>query len=933
MAPELVQDRPAYVTSAADAPREFRRGVAKRAVRTHWFGLWAVIAAPVVANLAAIVGFVNYQPQARSSGIAKVLQKGIVPGQPFIDPNVGYNSYAVGHAAALSWLHGVVPWWNFNEGVGAPLAGSIQSGSFFPLTLMLALPDGSLWFHLALELLAGIATYLLLRELRLSPFASAAGAIAFGLNGSIAWVTNTPANPIPFLPVLILGVEWAWKATGARRSGGWILLSLGVWLTIVSGFPEVALFNLGLAVAWLVFRLLQRRRDALRVVMRAALAGGVGLLLAAPLLNAFVRAYRTGNLGLHQASLASISLPRVGLAQLVSPYVFGGIGDSSVPALKVLWGGVGGYTGVALLVLAIGGMFGARERLMRMLLAAWAIVFLGYIYDAPVLHPLIEHLPGLAHVAVYRYVTCSVLFCLCVLAAFCLDDLRTTRSRELVRRIAPGMAVVVVVFAIGFFSTPAARHWAHQHEPTLYWGSLAILAVTVAAFAVTTVVGARLGRGRGGSLACVVLGAILVVEATGFFEVPILAYPRQVVYDNSVVSYLRANLDDQRFFTVGPVGPNYGSFYGISSLDLSDLPAPSSWTTFVHDELSPCILPWQLGSPSPPWCLSAIFEFVAHEPAYASAGVKYLVVGAKYKLSTFEQPRYGAGPRTAAGATTMTLRLRPPSFYPGGVITAFTIQLQGQPPPTLTATACSAAPVRCVAATAAASSKRMVPFTLASPLTLNGSLTITIRASPAAHLVLLTAPSSLPDPSTVASDGAVLADRSAILRYAYVPASLPRLVHSSSSAKVYELPRYSPIATAPGCVVTQHSKATFTAQCSHASTLTYRELSDPGWTATVMGRAASITTVRHLFQSVPLPAGRSAVSFTYEPPFSPLAWVAALLGVLAIFLALVRRRVEVVRGRTRLFETGHRDIPGANGGQPPRRSRRTSLRGQHALRR
>ena len=36
-----------------------------------------------------------------------------------------------------------------------PLAGEYQPGVFFPLTLLLALPDGVMWRRLALQILAG----------------------------------------------------------------------------------------------------------------------------------------------------------------------------------------------------------------------------------------------------------------------------------------------------------------------------------------------------------------------------------------------------------------------------------------------------------------------------------------------------------------------------------------------------------------------------------------------------------------------------------------------------------------------------------------------------------------------------------------------------------------------------------------------------------
>jgi hypothetical protein len=353
---------------------------------------------PVVANLPALVGVVHYAPELRISGLDQTRLAGFtgyIPGRPYIDPNVGYISQTLGHAAALSWLHGTVPWWNFYEGLGMPLGASMQSAAFLPVTLLQALPNGSLFFHIAMEIIAGVACYALLRELYCSRFAASAGAIAFELGGTFAWLTNSAMNPLAFLPLCLLGVEFV-TASPRRGRGGWILLALGIWLSIVAGFPEVAAINGILAGCWFVLRVLQRRDRLSRTLPRAMCGASVGLLLAAPLLNAFVRYLRVADVGAHVHNLAASSLPRASLAQFVSPYVFGGILESSVQAVTKSWDDIGGYTGVTLVVLACAALFGQRERSLRWLLGGWSTLFLGSTFNVPILHTIVEHLPGLS---------------------------------------------------------------------------------------------------------------------------------------------------------------------------------------------------------------------------------------------------------------------------------------------------------------------------------------------------------------------------------------------------------------------------------------------------------------------------------------------------------------------------------------------------------
>ena len=101
-----------------------------------------------------------------------------------------------------------------------------------------------------LEIVAGLATYLLLRRISLHRWASLAGAAAFALNGTFAWFAHAPVNPIAFLPLLLLGIELAYAATLEGRRNGWRLIAIAGALSFYAGFPEVAYIDTLLAICW-----------------------------------------------------------------------------------------------------------------------------------------------------------------------------------------------------------------------------------------------------------------------------------------------------------------------------------------------------------------------------------------------------------------------------------------------------------------------------------------------------------------------------------------------------------------------------------------------------------------------------------------------------------------------------------------------------------
>jgi hypothetical protein len=170
----------------------------------------------LAANAIYLLHISDPNPINQYSGIGTISQAGLLPGNNYVDPNVGFTAQALGHRAALDWLHGQVPWWNPYEGVGAPLAGEMQSAAFFPLDSFNLLPTGQIYFRIALEFLAGVGTYLLVRRFTRSNLPAVVAGAAFALNGTFAWMFHAPANPIAFLPFLLLGIEWARE--GARSS-------------------------------------------------------------------------------------------------------------------------------------------------------------------------------------------------------------------------------------------------------------------------------------------------------------------------------------------------------------------------------------------------------------------------------------------------------------------------------------------------------------------------------------------------------------------------------------------------------------------------------------------------------------------------------------------------------------------------------------------
>ena len=243
----------------------------------------------LLANLPYLLGFFDPNPLDFRGGLTSAITHGLLGGRPTIDPSNGFTSQAIGHLAALDLLHLHLPWWNPYEATGMPLLGETQAAALFPPTLLTAFSNGQLYEHVLFELIAGVCTYRLLRRLGVAPPAAIAGAIAFALNGKFAWFSDAGVNPLPFLPMLLLGIERAFAAARDGRPGGLASDRRGRRPVGLRRLSRGRLHRRADGRGWFGWRCgcLERRQvRALRD--QGGLGAAAGTLLAAPMLLAMV---------------------------------------------------------------------------------------------------------------------------------------------------------------------------------------------------------------------------------------------------------------------------------------------------------------------------------------------------------------------------------------------------------------------------------------------------------------------------------------------------------------------------------------------------------------------------------------------------------------------------------------------------------------------
>ena len=425
--------------------------------------------------------------------------------------------------------------------------------------------------------------------MRLRRAAAWIGAAVFAVNGTFTWFGDGPMMPVAFTPLLLLGIEMQWRTGQDRRDGrgslGWIVAAVAVALSLYAGFPETAYLDRLLGLAWALLRFGQcgRGRRARFVVFMAA--GAVtGVLLAAPYVVPFLHLLSTADLGSHANDYSVIAAPPAAVPVLLMPHMLGPQAFAAADptqALLWLWNFVGGYVPLPVVVLAVAAVVqrGTPSRPLRWLLAGWSAAMVGASFGVPVVTGMVYAIPGLKETQVFRYAPPSWELAVAILAAISIDDWLCGRLRwgTVVLALAASAGVAVAALASASSLIGVLRANAAHYD---WW-----LVGSVASATILSVSLSLIPARTSGNLLAALLALIVTVDGIALFSVPRLSGRRDAVLDTGSIAFLRSNLGNQRFYTLGPVAPNYSAYFGVASLNSNYLPTPRNWAEHIRVSL------------------------------------------------------------------------------------------------------------------------------------------------------------------------------------------------------------------------------------------------------------------------------------------------------------------------------------------------------------
>lgn len=861
---------------------------------------------PFVVHLPQWLLPIHGDPFWQFSFLASGVRHTSLPGQAYLDPYIAFTSQSFGPLIARDWFHGVLPWWNPYVGIGVPLAGQMQPGAFFlPFIFLLAIPGGVTLLAISIQIVCGISTYALLRELKISTVSALTGGALYALNGTIAWAPG-PASvfcTLAFLPLLL----WAIERARIASQGAAATLAVGVAIaySLLAGFPETAYLDGWLALSWAVFRVARSPRPWM-VAQRIIVGGSLGILLTAPLLIAFAQELASSDTLTGHLSGFSFR-PLRSLPMLLMPTVYGPInsGTSGGAGMAGVWGSVGGYSSALIAFFATLSFTGrAPEKGSRLLLLGATMLTLAKTFGLPPAMWLVNALPMMKLMSFDRYAAPCWELALIVLAMFGLDVLRKEQ-----RGVRSALTITLSLLAVLIILAWPARRWSSL--PGLIISELLILSA-LWAIALPLVIWFACRRFSLRSVQFTAVG-LLVAEAAAMFCMP------QVVgfiggdLDLSIVRFLQSHAGSSRVVTLGPLTPNYGAAFGFSEINHNMSPIPKVWLDHINTRLLPKFVDvdggvtfWPIKQ-APLDGASAALALQQHLADYQELDVRYAVTfpGQEPAPAFFLETPKGSGiPLALQPGQSTTIQVKAPEVkQPVREVGVLINTYAGHADGALLLQLCSER--ECRSGRNALNAKQDGAFLFVS---LDAPLPVSTKDLLRLHVVheggskpvgLWIWPHQIGDAQVTEGPTRKLP---AAVRLGFRDSgqvTQAKLVFTSRVADAWELPGPKSYFDSNGvCQLSASGRESVNATCPYEAVLIRRELFMPGWRAEVNGVATSVRPHGPVLQEITLPSGRSAIRFQFTPPYMSYGWFACIIGASGLGWQIIRLRRNTVPATT-----------------------------------
>src|SRR3989338_5355993 len=260
-----------------------------------------------------------------------LFQKVPFPGDLIVGEYAPYNSYSfLGYVPGSFPNKGQnfdVPLWNPYNFSGTPHLASLQSGSFYPLGLIFyILPFLHAWsFYIYIQpILAGIFTFLFLRELRLGQKSSFLGDLSFAFSSYlVVWIEyGNIGHSILWLPLLMFFSLKFLRKPSLSLS---LAITAGLTLSLLAGYIQTSFYFFVFLLVFMLFNIISLDSEkrlptllkVLPVFILPVLLSSMQLLPMLELLNNSTRtAYSIDN-------FFKLLIPKIHIATLFAPDFFG----------------------------------------------------------------------------------------------------------------------------------------------------------------------------------------------------------------------------------------------------------------------------------------------------------------------------------------------------------------------------------------------------------------------------------------------------------------------------------------------------------------------------------------------------------------------------------------------------------------------------------